>query len=175
MWGKNIKFLNNQHHVEDKLVYNICKVRAKLWGQILLSANHDYEAAADDDNLSVFNPNRFSNNFGAIGGILAGSGAIKFTIFSWTLYLSSNHSKNYSVHKWLQYIYTHTYTQQKRGKNSNLSIPYLPTFWGTTINNFSFLWLHSLQSIKCFLCRDKLVENEKKWTFTLKKGAISYF
>jgi len=50
--------------------------RAKLRPTMIMI----YEAAADD--LCVFNPNRFSNNFGAIGGILAGSGAIKFTIFS---------------------------------------------------------------------------------------------
>jgi hypothetical protein len=35
-------------------------------------ANHDYEAAADDDDLWVFNPNRSSNSIGAMGGIFAG-------------------------------------------------------------------------------------------------------
>jgi len=57
-------------------------LRAKLGCQYFCLATMImiYEAAADD--LCVLVPNRFSNNFGAIGGILAGSGAIKFTIFS---------------------------------------------------------------------------------------------
>uniref|UniRef100_A0A2P2MM43 Uncharacterized protein n=1 Tax=Rhizophora mucronata TaxID=61149 RepID=A0A2P2MM43_RHIMU len=37
--------------------------------------------------LSVFSPNKFSNNFGAIRGRFMGCGAMKLTIFSWTLYL----------------------------------------------------------------------------------------
>lgn len=61
--------------------FSVQHVKGKTVRPIFLSVNHDnYEAAADD--LRVLNPNRFSNNFGAVGGILAGSGAIKFTIFS---------------------------------------------------------------------------------------------
>lgn len=82
---KNNRIPHNKHNAGDKLVYNM--LRAKMWCQYfcLPTMIMIYEVAADD--LCVLNPNRFSNNFGAIGGILAGSGAIKFTIFSWTLYL----------------------------------------------------------------------------------------
>jgi hypothetical protein len=38
-------------------------------------------------------PNKFSNNFEAIGGIAIGTGAMKLASFSWTLYLKENHIK----------------------------------------------------------------------------------
>lgn len=119
---------------------------------IFLLANHDYEAAADD--LCVFNPNRLSNSIGAIGGRFTGWGAIKFTIFSWTLYLQKQ-----IIQKLVEFL-SDCMRYMKKEISCDLLIPYLATLWGTTIYNFSFFGLHSLQSIKCFFCTN---ENSRKW------------
>ena len=142
----------NKHQVGvlDKLVQHIlCQLIGQTVRPIFLSANHDYEAAPDD--LWVFNPNRFSNNFGAIGGRFMGWGAIKFTIFSWTLYLQHQIIQKLIQVIWLMQEIDCYNSRKRKISSSYLSIPYLATFWGTSINNFSFLCLHSLQRIKCFL------------------------
>lgn len=45
-------------------------------------------------------PNKFSNNFGAIGGRFIGTGAMKLTIFSWTLYLNLDIKGNQPIRSW---------------------------------------------------------------------------
>ena len=53
-------------------------------------------------------PNKFSNSFEAIGGTVMGTGAMKFTSFSWTLYLEESHGKQKN-----RYQMQGSYTQSK--------------------------------------------------------------
>lgn len=98
-----------------------------------------------------FKPKRFSNSFGAIGGILAGSGAMKFTIFSCTLYLmTKNHHKNERVKQWEASCGSMAIQFEKWNKMGTWSCD----FWRhDDQQSFSFLLEISLNCIKQLLQR----------------------
>lgn len=78
-------------------VYNNCLPYCCLFVLYNMSTAVDYGMA------EVFwfpSPNKFSNNFGAIGGRSIGIGAMKLAIFSWTWYLELRYKWKYKKLKW---------------------------------------------------------------------------